>query len=62
MGAGARPQFGVARPMKGGGEAPKPAGASNFGGDQFPPLPGEDSNAQLPPANAADASKSDAMT
>ena len=34
MAPGARPQFGVARPMQGGG-APRPQG-----GEQFPPLPG----------------------
>ncbi|HYI31773.1 MAG TPA: hypothetical protein VD863_28395, partial [Bradyrhizobium sp.] len=33
-GGGQRPSFGVARPMKGGGQAPAP----NDGGDQFPPL------------------------
>ena len=36
MGAGNRPTFGVARPMKGGGIAPKPAEPE--GGDQFPPI------------------------
>ena len=35
MAPGARPQFGVARPMQGGGAAPRPQG-----GEQFPPLPG----------------------
>jgi pilus assembly protein CpaF len=34
MKPGARPAFGVARPMKGAGAAPR-------GGEQFPPLPGE---------------------
>ena len=34
MAPGARPSFGVARPMKGGGPAPK-----ETGGEQFPPLP-----------------------
>ncbi|MFL6737919.1 MAG: CpaF family protein [Sphingomicrobium sp.] len=41
LGAGQRPQFGVARPMKGGGPAPK-------GGEQFPPveeLPEEEEDA-----------------
>ncbi len=43
MGAGARPSFGVARPMKGGGAAPAPTesrlGLSmDMGGDQFPDL------------------------
>jgi len=37
MAAGARPSFGVARPMKGGIAKPEPAVP---GGDQFPPLPG----------------------
>ena len=37
MGAGARPSFGVARPMKGGIAKPEPLPP---GGDQFPPLPG----------------------
>ena len=42
MAAGARPSFGVARPMKG-GEAPKSGGAPMpGGGDQFPPLPSSD--------------------
>ena len=42
MAAGARPNFGVARPMKGGGAAPKSAPeAAPPGGDQFPPLPGQ---------------------
>ncbi|MFM7377291.1 MAG: ATPase, T2SS/T4P/T4SS family, partial [Erythrobacter sp.] len=34
IGPGSRPAFGVARPMKGGGAAPR-------GGEQFPPIPGE---------------------
>ena len=37
MAPGARPSFGVARPMKGGG--PAAASAPEPGGDQFPPLP-----------------------
>ena len=37
MAAGARPSFGVARPMKGGIAKPEPMPA---GGEQFPPLPG----------------------
>ena len=42
MAAGARPSFGVARPMKG-GDAPKSGSAPMpGGGDQFPPLPPSD--------------------
>ncbi len=68
MAPGARPAFGVARPMKGsssGGEAkasmPQQAAPMPFGGDQFPPLPsGEDD----PLNRSADAAnlKADAMT
>ena len=53
MAPGARPSFGVARPMKGGAGAAKAAPVP--GGEQFPPLPGE--------ADPFDASsKGDAMT
>ena len=42
MGAGARPSFGVARPMKGGSAAPAPEArlglSLDMGGDQFPDL------------------------
>ena len=59
----ARPAFGVARPMSGGSEgasaAPLPGQAPLPGGDQFPPLPSDDSSAS--PADAV-ALKSDAMT
>ena len=43
FGQAARPQFGVARPMRGGAsEEPSPnAGAPMPGGDQFPPLPSD---------------------
>src|SRR3546814_252835 len=37
---GARPSFGVARPMKG-GERAAPVQAAPKGGEQFPPLPGQ---------------------
>ena len=37
MRPGAKPAFGVARPMKGGGAQPE----DSSGGEQFPPLPGE---------------------
>src|SRR3546814_885740 len=37
---GARPSFGVARPMKG-GERAAPAQTAPKGGEQFPPLPGQ---------------------
>ncbi len=58
MAAGARPQFGVARPMKNGVEGAKPAANSvSLGGEQFPPLPGEEpSSLDGPPV------KADAMT
>ena len=58
MAAGARPSFGVARPMKGGGVAkPEPLPP---GGDQFPPLPGG-GHAPAPHESAAPG-KGDAMT
>ncbi|HSF13475.1 MAG TPA: CpaF family protein, partial [Erythrobacter sp.] len=49
MTPGARPAFGVARPMKAGGGP----GMAPRGGDQFPPLPGEGAAAR--PAAAAPA-------
>ena len=56
MNPGARPSFGVARPMKGGPGAPvQPSG----GGDQFPPLPAGDAFAE--PAGAP-GNKDDALT
>jgi pilus assembly protein CpaF len=59
-----RPAFGVARPMKTGadaaaGAAPLPGQAPLPGGDQFPPLPSEDTLARQ--TNAA-ALRADAMT
>ena len=59
MSSGSRPSFGVARPMKGGETSAKKADAPPPGGDQFPPLPGEDTAAE---ASGALANKSDAMT
>src|SRR5688500_392451 len=57
---GARPQFGVARPMQEsavkGGAAPAP-----IGGEQFPPLPQSDPTAPPPPPNGP-AGKGDAMS
>ena len=62
-GAGARPQFGVARPMKGGSDPSKSQGSAPLGGDQFPPLPGEDSAMAMPPMDGGGgAQKSDAMS
>ncbi|QZD89077.1 CpaF family protein [Qipengyuania aurantiaca] len=58
MGSGARPQFGVARPMNGGGAKP-PAGGDENGGEQFPPLPAEGAPA---PGSAGRAANSDAMS
>ena len=54
MSPGTRPSFGVARPMKGGDAAQR---APEPGGDQFPPLPGEDpaSLPELGQPNRADA-------
>ena len=49
MKPGARPAFGVARPMKGGGAVPR-------GGEQFPPIPGE-AAARPAPAPAASTSR-----
>jgi hypothetical protein len=61
MAPGARPQFGVARPMKGGPEAAK-GNSQPLGGEQFPPLPGEDAG-PLPPMDGGPGGlKSDAMT
>ena len=51
MSAGARPSFGVAKPMKGGCRAPRDR-APAPGGDQFPPLPG-DMDAMAPAAARA---------
>ncbi len=59
MSPGARPSFGVARPMKGSGGAPK-----DKGGNQFPPLPGGGAEAPVADMGSAPAqpNKSDAMT
>ncbi|TAD81117.1 MAG: CpaF family protein, partial [Sphingomonadales bacterium] len=46
MKPGARPAFGVARPMKGAGAAPR-------GGEQFPPIPGEAPAPRPAPAPSA---------
>ncbi|QIK95586.1 Flp pilus assembly complex ATPase component TadA [Sphingomonas sp. HDW15A] len=57
-GMGSRPQFGVARPMKGGPSSPASADAPEEGGEQFPPiedLPGDvPSPAGGPPMGALD--------
>ena len=42
FGAAAKPQFGVARPMRGDGTGTAPAAAAVSGGEQFPPLPDVD--------------------
>ena len=59
MSSGARPQFGVAKPMRGGGppSPPRPEPASD-GGDQFPPLPHD--ALDTPPGGGAP-QKSEAM-
>src|SRR5690606_15278838 len=56
MAPGARPSFGVAKPMKG---APVPA--SPRGGDQFPPIPGDVGAADVAAPSGAP-NRSDAMT
>jgi pilus assembly protein CpaF len=66
MAPGARPQFGVARPMKGGIDParsnPQP-GNPGMGGDQFPPLPGEEMPIALAPtSDGMGNNKGDAMT
>ena len=53
MAPGARPQFGVARPMQGGGGAV----ARPQGGEQFPPLPGGAPPPAAPPAPSAAANR-----
>ena len=55
MAAGARPQFGVARPMKG-FEAPRPQG-----GEQFPPLPADEA-VPAPAGDPQSAKQADAMS
>ena len=51
MKAGARPAFGVARPMKAGGRIAEPS----LGGDQFPPLPGDMPAPALTPSGGSSA-------
>ena len=58
MASGARPSFGVARPMKGDSKPAKPD-VPPPGGEQFPPLPGEEEAAA---PSSARPNKSDAMT
>ena len=61
MSPGARPSFGVAKPMKGGGAMPAPR-APTPGGEQFPPLPAElDAVAPAPEANGGP-NRGDAMS
>ncbi|MCB2065084.1 MAG: CpaF family protein, partial [Erythrobacter sp.] len=52
MSGGARPSFGVARPMRGGAPAPRQpgddSGASLPGGEQFPPMPNEGAPVDTP--------------
>ena len=59
MAPGARPSFGVARPMKGGVAKPEPFPP---GGDQFPPLPGNGNGAMPHDQSSAAPNKADAMT
>ena len=59
MAPGARPSFGVARPMKG-GALPKPMPELVPGGDQFPPLPG--GNGGMVPEMGGVPGKADAMS
>src|SRR5690606_12357517 len=56
MAPGARPSFGVAKPMKGG-----PAPIAPRGGEQFPPIPGE-APAMEPTAPSGAPNRGDAMT
>ena len=58
MSSGARPQFGVAKPMRGGGPpAPPKFEPESDGGEQFPPLPDD----ALSPQTGGGAQKSEAM-
>ena len=62
MSAGARPSFGVARPMKGGAAAEGPAAKAPVpGGEQFPPIPGGMSAGGMPPSGGVP-EKADAMS
>ena len=59
MGAGARPQFGLAKPMR--GDTPTPAQTRTdrkHGGEQFPPLP----ETEAPPPGAGGGPGGDAMS
>src|SRR4051812_29043306 len=47
---GARPNFGVAKPMKGGSGGATPS-EPDLGGDQFPPLEDLDSISEMPPSD-----------
>src|SRR6187455_2065530 len=59
MQPGARPSFGVAKPMKSGVTLP----GQRPGGDQFPPLPGELDAAPPPPSSGGGANnRADAMS
>ena len=58
MSSGARPQFGVAKPMRGGGPPASPKfEPESDGGEQFPPLPDD----ALSPQTGGGAQKSEAM-
>lgn len=61
---GARPQFGVARPMKGGVEAARSPAPQTvpLGGEQFPPLPGDDAGGGMPSDMGGANQRADAMT
>ena len=55
-GPGGRPQFGIAKPMRGGTGAPSDnPGGDHGGGEQFPPLPDADSLGAGSPLNGGDA-------
>ncbi|KUO55434.1 MAG: flagellar protein FlaI [Sphingomonadales bacterium BRH_c42] len=61
---GARPSFGVARPMKG-GERAAPAQTAPKGGEQFPPLPGQAAApdpATRPSGSSSNRNQDDAMS
>ena len=54
--AGARPQFGVAKPMRGGTPTPSPKSPEpDDGGEQFPPLPTDAPEAAAPASANGDA-------
>ena len=61
MKAGARPSFGVAKPMQGG--SGKPGGAPiPGGGDQFPPVPADQGSAAIPEMPTMAPVREDAMS